>query len=193
MTCPDCEHENPPNSRFCERCGARHARRCVACDAALTPEARFCNSCGAPQEAAPVGLSGPGGSGDSPGEVAEVTSSARAMLTPSGPVPIPSSARITAPLLRGVYFLRGAGTDTVGAVQVNHDPRESRLARAETRVLRSTLGGDVQVLSDQGLDRELFRGARRADLAGGILVLAILIALVEFALSSAGGAAGREL
>lgn len=128
-----------------------------------------------------------------PGEVAEIPGVARALLTPDGPVPIPGSGRIVAPLERGVYFLQGPGTDTVGAVEVNHDPRESLLRRAELRMIRTTFGGDVQVVTDQGLDRELFTGARRAELAGGILMLAIIIALVEFAVSSAGGAAGREL
>lgn len=127
-----------------------------------------------------------------PGEVSEMPEAARALLTPDGPVPIPAHGRITVPLARGVYFLLGAGTDTVGAVEVNHDPRESLLERAAPRMLRSTLGGDVQVLGDQGLDRELFRGARRAELAGGILLLAIVVALVEFAVSSAGGFAGRK-
>ena len=50
----------------------------------------------------------------------------------------------------------------------------------------------MQLLSTEGLDRELFRGARRADLAGALLILALLVAVAEFGLSSAGGAARRE-
>ena len=61
------------------------------------------------------------------------------------------------------------------------------MGQAESRVVATVLGGDVQVLSAQGLDRELFRGARRADLAGGLLLLALALAFVEFGLSSAGG------
>lgn len=127
-----------------------------------------------------------------PGEVVEIPEAASALLTPDGAIPIPASGRITAPVSPGVYFLRGAGTDTVGAVEVNHDPRESMLRRVIPRVLRSTLGGDVRVLSDRGLDRELFSGARRAELAGGIIILAIIVALAEFVVSSAGGLASRE-
>jgi hypothetical protein len=121
-----------------------------------------------------------------PGEVVEVPAAARAILGPEGPVPIQANGHVAAPLARGVYFLQGAGADTVGAVEVNHDPRETVLARASASVVRGTLGGDVQVLNAQGLDRELFSGARRADLTSGLLLLAVALALLEFGLSSAG-------
>ncbi len=121
-----------------------------------------------------------------PGEVVEVPAAARAILGPEGPVPIQANGHVAAPLARGVYFLQGAGADTVGAVEVNHDPRETVLAQASASVVRGTLGGDVQVLNAQGLDRELFSGARRADLTSGLLLLAVALALLEFGLSSAG-------
>jgi hypothetical protein len=123
-----------------------------------------------------------------PGEVKEVPAAARALLVDGTSVPIPGSRRIVAPIERGVYFFEDANADTIGALEVNHDPRETMLRRAESRVVATVLGGDVQVLSAQGLDRELFRGARRADLAGGLLLLALAVAFVEFGLSSAGGA-----
>ena len=127
-----------------------------------------------------------------PGEVAEVPADARNLLVHGTSVPIPSNRRVVAPVERGVYFLEGSQADTVGALEVNHDPRETVLQQAESRMVVATLGGHVQVLSAQGLDRELFRGARRADLAGALLILAVLVALLEFGLSSAGGAARRE-
>jgi hypothetical protein len=107
-------------------------------------------------------------------------------------VPIPGDRRVVAPLERGVYFLEGVDGDTIGAIEVNHDPRETDLQQAPSRIVESTLGGDVQLLSTEGLDRELFRGARRADLAGALLILALLVAVAEFGLSSAGGATRRE-
>ena len=127
-----------------------------------------------------------------PGEVAEVPADARNLLVHGTSVPIPSNRRVVAPVERGVYFLEGSQADTIGALEVNHDPRETVLRQAESRMVVATLGGHVQVLSAQGLDRELFRGARRADLAGALLILAVLVALLEFGLSSAGGAARRE-
>ncbi|MEE8129823.1 MAG: hypothetical protein V3T48_06025 [Vicinamibacterales bacterium] len=127
-----------------------------------------------------------------PGEVAEVPAGARNLLVDGTAVPIPGNRRVVAPVERGVYFLEGSTADTIGALEVNHDPRETVLQQAESRTVITTLGGDVQVLSARGLDRELFRGARRADLAGALLILAVLVALLEFGLSSAGGAARRE-
>ena len=117
-----------------------------------------------------------------PGEVKEVPAAARALLVDGTSVPIPGNRRIVAPIERGVYFLEDANADTIGALEVNHDPRETVLRQAESRVVATVLGGDVQVLSAQGLDRELFRGARRADLAGGLLLLALAVAFVEFGL-----------
>jgi hypothetical protein len=127
-----------------------------------------------------------------PGAVAEVPATARQVLVHGTSVPVPGNRRVVAPVERGVYFLEGADGDTIGAIEVNHDARETDLRQAPSRVVVSTLGGDVQLLSDRGLDRELFRGARRADLAGALLLLALLVAVAEFGLSSAGGAARRE-
>ncbi len=127
-----------------------------------------------------------------PGEVAEVPAGARNLLVDGTAVPIPGNRRVVAPLERGVYFLEGSMVDTIGALEVNQDPRETMLQQAEARTVVPTLGGDVQVLRARGLDRELFRGARRADLTGALLILAVVVALLEFGLSSVGGAARRE-
>jgi hypothetical protein len=127
-----------------------------------------------------------------PGEVREVPAAARSLAVHGTPVPIPGDRRVVAPVERGVYFLEDVDGDTIGAIEVNHDPRETDLQQAPSRIVESTFGGDVQLLSAEGLDRELFRGARRADLAGALLILALLVAVAEFGLSSAGGAARRE-
>src|SRR5262245_8833424 len=48
MTCPRCQHENPPGSNFCLGCGARLGLTCSSCNTELPPSSRFCNKCGAP-------------------------------------------------------------------------------------------------------------------------------------------------
>jgi Aerotolerance regulator N-terminal len=126
-----------------------------------------------------------------PGDVVELPAGADALLTPEGPVAVTGDRRITAPRTPGVYYLRAAAGDTVGALAVNHDPRESRLAEADGRVLRAVLGGEAQLLGARALDRELFGGARRADLSGVLLLVALLALAAEFALASLGARAGR--
>src|SRR5213594_2630532 len=46
MKCLRCEHENPPESRFCFACGARLAQTCSSCGAELPAGVKFCNQCG---------------------------------------------------------------------------------------------------------------------------------------------------
>src|SRR5712691_10748069 len=46
MKCPRCQHENPPQSRFCFECGARLAPTCSSCGAELPAGVKFCNQCG---------------------------------------------------------------------------------------------------------------------------------------------------
>jgi hypothetical protein len=130
--------------------------------------------------------------GAHPGDVVEVPPGVEALLTAAGPQPMAGDRRVSAPLTPGVYFLRGAGGDTVGALEVNHDPRESRLAPADARVLRAALGPRAELLSDRGLDRELFGGAKRADLSGALLLAALLCAAAEFLVSSVGARPRRR-
>src|SRR5262245_14417289 len=46
MTCPRCQHENPPGSNFCLGCGDRLGVTCPSCKTELPPGSRFCNKCG---------------------------------------------------------------------------------------------------------------------------------------------------
>ncbi|MCH9045529.1 MAG: zinc ribbon domain-containing protein, partial [SAR324 cluster bacterium] len=46
MECPQCKHDNPPNSKFCLKCGSRQENFCPQCQSALPIEAAFCNACG---------------------------------------------------------------------------------------------------------------------------------------------------
>jgi hypothetical protein len=125
-----------------------------------------------------------------PGAMAQLPPGAVAVWLPRGTVEVGGDSRVRAPAEPGVYFLRGAAGDTVGALEVNHDRRESRLDPADPAALRAALGSTVQVLDDGAMARELFHGARRADLTGMLLVAALAAALVEMGLAS-GAAAAR--
>ena len=46
MACPQCQHANPPNAKFCSGCGTRLELVCAACGQANAPGSRFCNHCG---------------------------------------------------------------------------------------------------------------------------------------------------
>jgi class 3 adenylate cyclase/tetratricopeptide (TPR) repeat protein len=48
MKCPRCQHENPPQAKFCLECGARVALTCTKCRRELPAGAKFCLECGAP-------------------------------------------------------------------------------------------------------------------------------------------------
>jgi len=46
MKCPRCQHENPPQAKFCLECGARVALTCTKCRSELPAGAKFCIGCG---------------------------------------------------------------------------------------------------------------------------------------------------
>src|SRR5438093_10128256 len=48
MKCPRCQHENPPQAKFCLDCGARVAVTCTKCRNELPAGAKFCLECGEP-------------------------------------------------------------------------------------------------------------------------------------------------
>ena len=48
MKCPRCQHENPPQAKFCLECGARVALTCAKCRSELPAGAKFCLECGTP-------------------------------------------------------------------------------------------------------------------------------------------------
>src|SRR5213594_257641 len=48
MKCPRCQHENPPQAKFCLECGARVAVTCTKCRSELPAGAKFCLECGEP-------------------------------------------------------------------------------------------------------------------------------------------------
>jgi hypothetical protein len=82
----------------------------------------------------------------------------------------------------GAYYLL-AGSDTVGAITANIDPRESLLAPAsDGQVRRLWKGARVVSLADAG--HAAFGSAARGDLRGPLLWAALLLALAEMALAS---------
>jgi hypothetical protein len=98
---------------------------------------------------------------------------------------------ITAPVEPGVYPLL-AGADTVGALVVAPDPRESDLTRATASELRSLFpGARVTVAADaRAYAGERFRAAGRAEVTGAVLLAALLALVVEGLLAS--GRFGRS-
>ena len=47
MTCPQCGHQPPAGSTFCNGCGAKIPTICASCGVTPPPDSRFCNGCGA--------------------------------------------------------------------------------------------------------------------------------------------------
>src|SRR3989442_5832102 len=48
MKCPRCQHENPPQAKFCLECGVRVALTCTKCCSELPAGAKFCLGCEEP-------------------------------------------------------------------------------------------------------------------------------------------------
>jgi hypothetical protein len=85
----------------------------------------------------------------------------------------------------GVYFLQ-SGRDTVGAISVNPDPRESRLARAGDAQTRQLWKG-ARIVSLAEAGNAAFSSASSGDLRGPLLWMALLVGLMEAGLASGWG------
>jgi hypothetical protein len=82
----------------------------------------------------------------------------------------------------GVHFILSAG-DTIGALSVNPDPRESQLARAgDSQVRRLWRGARTMALRQAGA--AAFSVASRGDLRGPLLWMALMVGLVEAGFAS---------
>src|SRR5512134_879989 len=46
MRCARCQHENPPQAKFCEECATLLGRACSNCGGRLVETAKFCPECG---------------------------------------------------------------------------------------------------------------------------------------------------
>jgi Aerotolerance regulator N-terminal len=83
----------------------------------------------------------------------------------------------------GVHYLL-AGQDTLGALSVNPDPRESQLRRAsDAQVRRLWRGARVVALDEAG--PVAFTAASRGDLRGPLLLVALLVGALEAGFASA--------
>jgi hypothetical protein len=85
------------------------------------------------------------------------------------------------PVLPGIHFLL-AGSDTVGALSVNPDPRESDLTRASPRRVQALWSGARVVDLDQA-GSAAFRAAGRGDLRPPLLWLGLLLLVAEAGLA----------
>jgi hypothetical protein len=86
------------------------------------------------------------------------------------------------PTESGVHFLL-AGRDTIGALSVNPDPRESQLTRAtDAQARRLWRGARVVRLRDAG--DAAFSSASRGDLRGPLLWMALLVGITEVGFAS---------
>lgn len=109
-----------------------------------------------------------------PDVVTEVLSQDRSWKVEGGAAFVPPET--------GVYYLSN-GSDTVGVLAVNHDPRETRLDRADDSAVRSLWQGASVVSLDEIAGRAFAQGAR-ADLRGPLIWAAVLMALAETVLAS---------
>lgn len=89
----------------------------------------------------------------------------------------------------GVHLLL-AGADTIGALNVNVDPRESRLERMPDRQLRQ-LWEDSRIVGLDEAGAEAFSSGARGDLRGPLLLAALLLGLGEVFLASASARRAR--
>ncbi len=105
----------------------------------------------------------------------------------SAALPVPPGGAITAPTAPGVYLMVAAG-DTVGALVVAPDPRESDLRRATRSDLAQLFPGAriEEVASPRAYAAARFSGAGRSELTGWLLAAALLVLVAE-GLVAAGG------
>lgn len=90
----------------------------------------------------------------------------------------------------GLHFIL-AGRDTIGAVAVNPDPRESALERGGDRDIRRLWPG-ARIAPLARAASVAFAAGGRADLRGFFLALAVLLALADAALAGLGARRGAR-
>jgi aerotolerance regulator-like protein len=83
-----------------------------------------------------------------------------------------------------VRFERSPLGDTVSAVVVGHDPRESDLAPGAGDAIRTGLGDQSSVVPSERWIAEGFGGGGRTELTGMIVLLALLVAVAEWGVAT---------
>lgn len=46
LTCPNCQHQNDFDAKFCDECGEKLVQVCPSCNEVNANDARFCDQCG---------------------------------------------------------------------------------------------------------------------------------------------------
>ena len=119
-----------------------------------------------------------------PGDPAPVPDLATEVRAGNRTWPVEGGARFRAPEPGIYYFL--AGRDTLGALSVNPDPRESELTRATDSQIRGLWPG-TRIVSTAEAATAGFFGSARADLTGPLLWLALALGLLELLVASGRG------
>jgi hypothetical protein len=119
-----------------------------------------------------------------PGDPAPVPDLATEVRAGNRTWPVEGGARFRPPEPGIYYFL--AGRDTLGALSVNPDPRESELTRATDSQIRGLWPG-TRIVSTTEAATAGFFGSARADLTGPLLWLALTLGLVELLVASGRG------
>ena len=125
-----------------------------------------------------------------PGAVVRLPEEAASLLLPDGPVPA-TGERLEAPAAPGVYFMLDAAGDTIGGLAVNPDPRESDFRPAAYAAVRRAFGSHTDLVERGALVGRAFAASRRVEAATPLLAVALLLALAEWLVASAGSGRGR--
>jgi len=121
-----------------------------------------------------------------PGEAVRLPGSGGRLVLPAGAVLAGADGRLDAPREPGTYFVVSPAGDTVGALLVNVDPRESDLAVASPAVIRDRLSPAAVIDDPDALARAAF-AERRAEITMALLLLALVLAAAELLLATLGG------
>lgn len=122
-----------------------------------------------------------------PGAEVRLPGSARRLLVPDDPLPVSADRSFAAPAAPGVYFVAGPAGDTVGALVVNLDPRESDLRAASRPAITAAFGSSTAFADADELGAHAY-SVRRAELTTPLLVVTLLLAALEMGVASVGGA-----
>lgn len=114
-----------------------------------------------------------------PGGTVRVPTLAEGLEAPDGTVSAANAgAVIDVPWLAGVHFWR-RGTDRIGALVINPEPRESDLARLATDSLAQQLGATTASADPAAAGRAAFAAGGSRALARTFLLLALLLLVAE--------------
>jgi hypothetical protein len=119
-----------------------------------------------------------------PGAFVRLPANGVTLLLDGDARPVPADRRVGGLTDAGVAFVLGPTGDTVGAIRVSPDPRESAVDVVARATVRGSLGSEARLVGAGALDRDLFSGARRAELATALLIAALLAGIAELAVAT---------